>query len=282
VFKLDTAGMETVLYSFTGGTDGKWPVGVILGPAGTIYGCTQLGGSSFGGVVYRLDSTGKEKVLYNFTGLYSGPDGAAPLGVLVRDGAGNLYGTTSAGGGSKSCNGSGCGTVFRLDPTGKETILYSFTGGADGANPDAGLVLDQRGNLYGTTPKGGDLSCKTVLGGCGVVFKLDKFGKEIVLHTFTGGRDGAYPFFSGLIRGPGGNLFGTASEGGNLKCNPPSGCGTAFEVDPAGRLTVLHSFGGAGAASPYAGLTMDRNGNLYGTTYSGGPSGAGSVFKILP
>jgi uncharacterized repeat protein (TIGR03803 family) len=121
------------------------------------------------GAVFKLDKTGSETVLYSFVG---GRDGSSPLAGVVRDAAGNFYGTTYYGGGSR-CGGSGCGTMFKLDATGKETVLHRFTGATDGANPYGGLVQDAVGNLYGTTLSGGDLSCSTGDGpGCGVVFKL--------------------------------------------------------------------------------------------------------------
>lgn len=166
VFKLDAKGNETVLYNFTGET-GYAPNGPLLrDTAGNFYGTTVFGGTSSCdcGVVFKLDSSGHETVLYSFKG---GPDGARPAGGLVRDAAGNLYGTTTLGG-ATGCTG-GCGTVFKLDSGGNETVLYTFAGSTDGANPNGGIVMDRAGNLYGTTLDGGDLSCFL---GCGVVFKL--------------------------------------------------------------------------------------------------------------
>ena len=128
VFKVDTSGNETVLYSFTGGADGGYPLaGVIRDSAGNLYGTTNGGGASGAGVVFKVDTSGNETVLYSFTG---GADGGFPLWVvLARDSAGNLYGTTAGGGAS------GAGVVFKVDTSGNETVLYSFTGGADGGNP---------------------------------------------------------------------------------------------------------------------------------------------------
>ena len=173
VFKLDSAGQETVLYSFGGGTDGVGPwvgpqAGVIRDRAGNLYG-TAYGSSTFDccGTVFKLDPTGAETVLHRFTG---GMDGGSPQAGLIRDSAGDLYGTTSAGGISKPCIG-GCGVVFKLDPTGTETVLYSFTGRTDGANPQARVIRDSAGNLYGTTTHGG-LAGGCGGWGCGVVFKL--------------------------------------------------------------------------------------------------------------
>ena len=160
VFKLDTTGKETVLYTFTDAADGAQPfAGVIRDAAGNLYGTTQTGGTSGNGTVFKLNSAGKETVLYIFTGA---ADGAQPFAGVIRDAAGSLYGTTQHGGAF------GLGTVFKLYPTGKETVLYSFSGGADGSTPAAALVRDAAGNLYGTTVLGGDPTC-----GCGTVFRIE-------------------------------------------------------------------------------------------------------------
>src|SRR5215469_4800221 len=155
----------TVLYTFTGGTDGGGPQSnLIMDAAGNLYGTTAFGGSSpncsFGcGTVFKLDPSGNETVLHAFTGTPG--DGARPFGGLIMDAASNLYGTTQDFGGCDL----GCGIVFKLDPSGNETVLHTFTG-SDGANPSAGLIMDAAGNLYGTTPGGG------ASGGCGTVFKI--------------------------------------------------------------------------------------------------------------
>jgi uncharacterized repeat protein (TIGR03803 family) len=166
VFKLNTSGVETVLHTFRG-TDGAVPGGLIQDAAGNFYGTTGGGGAGFG-TVFKLDTQGVETVLYAFSG---GPDGGTPLGSAIIDSAGNLYGTTYAGGGTPCLDGQGCGVVFKLDPSGKETVLYSFTGEADGSSPEAGLVMDAAGNLYGTTTTGGAIS-NACPSGCGVVFKI--------------------------------------------------------------------------------------------------------------
>ncbi|HEV2382919.1 MAG TPA: choice-of-anchor tandem repeat GloVer-containing protein [Terriglobia bacterium] len=267
-----------VLHSFTGGTDGSGPVGdLIRDTAGNLYGTTESGGNancrSGCGTIFKLDIRG-ESVLYSFTGPYT--DGEGPQAGLVRDAAGNLYGTTAAGGNS------GLGTVFKVDATGKETVLYNFTGTPDGSDPVDGLVRDSVGNLYGTTYGGGDYVCQ-----CGTVFKIDPTGKETVLYSFIGGTDGANPGaglvhdasgketvlyrFNGSADGGGpqaslivdaaGDLYGTASYGGST----PS-CGTVFKVDGSGTQTVLYSFTcGTDGGAPSNGLVMDPAGNLYGT-----------------
>jgi uncharacterized repeat protein (TIGR03803 family) len=198
VFKVDTAGKETVLYSFTGGADGNYPYGgVIRDGVGNLYGTTLMGGGSGVGVVFKVDTTGKETVRYSFTG---GADGRFPQAGVIRDTAGNLYGTTVSGGAS------GVGAVFKVDTTGKETVLYSFTGGADGSYPYAGVIRDTAGNLYGTASHAGASSA-------GVVYKVDTAGNETVLYSFTGGTDGAAPY-AGVIRDGAGNLYGTTNRGG--------------------------------------------------------------------
>ena len=154
-------------------------------------------------------------------------------------------------------------------------MLYSFTGGADGANPQAGLIRDFRGNLYGTTISGGNRVCGAAPD-CGVVFKLSPTGEETVIYAFTGGADGGIPL-AGLIKDAKGNLYGTTSVGGDLKCS----CGTVFVIDTAGKERVLHSFtGGNDGSMPFAGLARDVEGNFYGTTFYGGPSNLGTVFKV--
>jgi uncharacterized repeat protein (TIGR03803 family) len=284
VFKLDKWGNQTVLYTFTGGADGAVPFGsLILDKTGNLYGTTFVGGdlsACYGcGVVFKLDKAGNETVLYSFMG---GADGAYPEASLIFDNAGNLYGTASGGGDLSACYGSGCGVVFKLDPSGKETVLYTFTGDADGAYPYAGLVLDKVGNLYSTTQNGGDLSACSGAG-CGVVFKLDKFGKETVLYSFTGGSDGAMNYFdgAGVIRDQAGNLYGVAYQGGDLSACGGAGCGVVFEVGPSGGETVLHTFtGGADGSGPEGTPILDAAGNLYGTTYGGGPLGFGTVYEL--
>jgi uncharacterized repeat protein (TIGR03803 family) len=155
--------------------------------------------------------------------------------------------------------------------------LYSFTGKADGANPQAGLVRNSAGVLYGVAYSGGDLSTCNGLG-CGVAFKLDRTGVETVLHRFTGKPDGANPKAS-LIRDSAGNLYGATEYGGD-PCLLLSGCGVVFKLDKAGE-TVLYRFKGTpDAANAIAGLVMDSTGNLYGTTRGGGTSGYGAVFRL--
>jgi uncharacterized repeat protein (TIGR03803 family) len=235
VLKWDESGKETVLYRFTGRSDGGNPNGALLrDAAGNLYGTTVAGGNqnfNYGsGVIFMLEPTGKETVLYDFNG---GTDGGSPNGNLIRDNEGNFYGTTGLGGDLSCDSGRGCGTVFKLDTSGKETVLYRFTVPPDGQYPDAGLALDAAGNLYGTTVLGGSAGgCSGY--GCGIAFKLDRAGKETVLHSFSGGSDGAVPY--GVVLDSAGNLYGAASYGGQrVQGYCPynyGGCGTVFRIVP--------------------------------------------------
>jgi uncharacterized repeat protein (TIGR03803 family) len=263
VFKLDTTGAYTVLYSFTGGADGSLPGPVIRDSAGNLYGTTSEGGAYGYGVVFKLDTTGAYTVLYSSTG---GADGAVPRRV-IRDSVGNLYGIAC-------CDGAyDHGVVFELKANGKYKLLHSFNG-ADGAGPN-GLLRDSAGTLYGTTSEGG--ASGNCNGGCGVVFKLDTTGAYAVLYTFTGGADGdGEDPNAGLVRDSAGNLYGTTFYGG--ACGP----GVVFKLDKTGAETLLHSFCGEpdDGSFPGAGLVRDSAGTLYGTTSQGGAYGVGVVFKI--
>ena len=255
VYMLDVTGHETVLYSFTGGADGLAPdLGVVRHSAGNLYGTTYAGGTGKAGVVFMLNAAGQETVLHSF----AGDDGKNPQGV-IRDSVGNLFGTTSGGGRRKS------GVVYKLDTSGKLRVLYQFTGGADGDYPDSGVVRDSLGNFYGTTAGGGT-------GKVGVVYMVDTGGNETVLHSFNW-TDGAAPY-SSVIRDPAGNLYGTTDTGGT------GYSGVVYKLDASGHETVLHAFADwKDGWGPLAGLIGDPEGNLYGTTYQGGP-GEGTVFKL--
>jgi uncharacterized repeat protein (TIGR03803 family) len=263
VFKLDSAGHETILHAFARRADGANPSpGLVEDASGNLYGTTQYGGRGDylhgNGTVFEVSAGGQEIVLYRFKG---GLDGASPLGGVVVDSSRNVYGTTWVGGLY------GYGTVFQVDRHGHENVLHSFAGGADGANPMGGLLLDGAGNLYGTTSAGGP-------SGFGTVFMVDAARNESVLYSFMGGADGAYPY-SNLIMSTTGNLYGTASQGGCL-----SGGGTVFELSGS-TLTPLYGFAGTtDGANPMGGLVMDAAGNLYGTAVQAATYGWGSVFEI--
>lgn len=263
-----------VLHTFTGGsvgsTDGGGPAArVIFGPNGTLYGSTTFGGNANGGVVYNLGPRSpfiKENILHSFTG---GNDGSRPSGDLLFDQTGNIYGTASFGGATFN------GVVFELTPSGSgftEDVLYTFTGGNDGALPSSGVISDAAGNLYGTAGSGGAF-------GFGTVFELTGSGPsrtEQTLYSFQDGSDGGSPS-GGLIFDALGNLYGTTSTGG------AGGGGTVFKLTPSGgsfTFTLLFSFTGSGG--PAATLTMDAAGNIYGTTTNDGAFGQGSVFKLTP
>lgn len=273
VFKLSPSGTETILYSFTGTNgDGKYPQGGLArDAAGNLYGATYGGGTSgaacdgYGcGTVFMVNRAGHETVLYSFSG---GVDGATPEAGVVRDSAGNLYGTTKLAGAYD------WGTVFMVDTSGTETVLHSFDGATgDGGDAVGGLILDSAGMLFGTTQGGGILNSHCIPGleiGCGTVFQVSTGGVETVLYKFTGYKDGNTPS-GNVAQDEAGNLYGTSQPQPT-----PVGYGTIFELDAAGKFTVLHTFtGGAGGADPFAGLIRDSAGNLYGTTYQGGGGGS--------
>jgi uncharacterized repeat protein (TIGR03803 family) len=267
VFKITPDGVETVLYSFVGGaTDGSNPSSALVrGSDGNFYGTTQNGGSiSNGGTVFRVTPSGVETTLYSFAGASS--DANQPSVALIQGSDGNFYGTTATGGTS------GNGTVFRVTPSGVETVLYSFTGGTnDASEPKAALIQGGDDNFYGTTVSGGT----SVLG---TVFKVTPAGVETVLHSFAGGStDGRSPT-AALIQGGDGNLYGTTDNGG------ASDQGTTFMITPAGIETMLYAFSG-GTTDGSGGLpklTQGSDGNLYGTSVGGGTSGNGTLFEITP
>jgi uncharacterized repeat protein (TIGR03803 family) len=271
VFKLNKNGKQTMLYKFpASGANGANPnVGLVADKAGNLYGITAFGGADNNGTVFKLTASGKETVLYSFTG---GKDGGIPNAFLIFDAAeDNLYGTTE-GGGDVSCtnvlNVTGCGVVFKVNKTtGKETVLYTFTGGKGGDIPIAALTIDAAGNLYGTAALGGALSCPSPYGpntGCGIVFKISKAtGKESVLHRFSGA-DGASPG-AALYRDKVGNLYSTTFYGGT------GNFGTVFKLDTSNKESVLYSFtGGTDGGFPDGALIPDASGNFYSTTNSGG------------
>ena len=256
-----------VIHSFTGGSDGGNPLdGFIADSAGNLYGTTNAGGASGYGVVFKITKSGVQSVLYSFVG---GTDGEFPEGGLIRDKVGNLYGTTTAGGGTENA-----GTVFMVSAAGVEQVLYTFPGGTNGATPQAGLAIDAEGNLYGTTTAGG-------ANGNGIVFKLTKKGTqwtETVLYTFGTGTDGAIPVAGVILRGT--SLYGTTSAGGAY------GYGTIFQLTRSGAAwteTIVHNFeDGDDGAVPYGGLIADKLGNLYGAATEGGSGGGGTIYELSP
>jgi uncharacterized repeat protein (TIGR03803 family) len=261
VFKISSNGTETILHAFSGGTtDGQFPLRrLVMDSAGNLYGTTALGGANDLGTVFKISAAGTETVLYSFAGKQQ------PSGGLIMDSAGNLYGTTAGGGANDD------GTVFKIGPNGTETVLHSFAGGTtDGARPEAGLIMDSAGNLYGTTLVAGANQA-------GTVFKIDlTTGTETVLYSFSDNTtDGADPQ-AALTMDSAGNLYGTTVDGG------AHSDGTVFKITGTGTETVLHSFAGGttDGAKPQAALIMDGAGDLFGTTQSGGTYNGGTVFMI--
>lgn len=259
LYQLSPSGTFNIFYSFTGfGSDAYPNSALIFDAQGNLYG-TTVGND---GEIFMLSPSGQETVLFSFPG---NTDAFEPQGGLVFDKAGNLYGSTIEGGGSNNA-----GTVFQLNPTtGVLTVLYALNGGADGGYP-LGVVLDKKGNIYGTTANGGNSKF-------GVVFKVTAAGKETVLHSFTpNGQDGFGPNGPLAIDSKG-NLYGTTTSGG------AKGAGTVFKITPSGKETILHSFsGGSDGVQPMAGVVLDAKGNIYGTTYLGGAFGLGTVYKVTP
>lgn len=232
-------------------------------------------------VVSAAAQTYSESILYNFG--TSSKDGINPWGGLIIDKAGNLYGTTLTGG-DLSCGAPlyvGCGTVFRVSPTGHEVILHTFRGGKDGANPVASLVQDSAGNIYGETLYGGTAHHQ------GAIFKITPAGVYSIVHTFKGAPgDGQNPWGS-LMLDASGNIYGTASLGGNSgaqACNPKGGvpgCGVVFKISPSGTETILYNFqGGTDGGFPMGNVVFDAAGNLYGAASSFGQNRLGVLFKV--
>jgi uncharacterized repeat protein (TIGR03803 family) len=282
VFRIAPDGTETVLHLFCGlqnCADGSDPYSAMVRDgAGNLYGTTYSGGShDSAGTVFRLTSGGTYTVLHNFCSATACSDGYSPVGDLIRDGSGNLYGTTYIGG---AHNG---GVVFKLAPDGTETVLHSFcslTNCADGNELYGGVTLDSSGNLYGETFIGG-------ADNAGVIFKLAPDGTETVLHNFcslANCADGGFPQDSMILDRSTGDLYGTTEFGGSggLVCDAASSCGVVFEISPNGAETVLHSFDNADGGNPLGSLFKDRAGNIYGTTFSGGKNNYGVVFKLSP
>jgi uncharacterized repeat protein (TIGR03803 family) len=254
-----------------------------LGPAGSLiqdregnlYGTTNEGGTPERGgcrhgcgAVFKLDATGKNKVLYAFTG---GGDGGHPEANLIRDAEGNLYGTT-ADGGDLACDANGyypgCGVVFRVNKDGNQTVLHAFSGSRDGAYPNGGLIRDKAENLYGVTSQGGAL-------GSGMIFKLNRTGKETALYAFSGATDGGGPN-GPLLRDAAGNLYGTTGSGGDPSCN----CGVAFKLDTSGHETILYTFTTLDVGHPVGGLIRDPSGNYYSATSANWNCECGTVFEL--
>jgi len=264
VFKITPAGVLTTLYSFCvqkNCPDGAFPeASLVQAPNRDFYGTTEGGGKHFQGSIFKMTSSGELTTLHNFAG--GATDGAFPAAGLAQY-RGDYYGTTVNGGANNA------GTVFKITPAGKFTVLYSFCVCADGTNPFAGLV-QVAGNFYGTTVGGGTNFA-------GTVFEITPEGALTTLHSFTD-TDGYFPYAGLLFAND--NFYGTTQQGG------AQGIGTVFQMSLDGQLTTLYSFCSqadcADGYFPFAGLTQGANGNLYGTTLLGGTYGDGTIFEITP
>ena len=282
---VEVGGLYSTL-DVTGGI-GTFPYGI--NNAGQIVGYYYDSSGYEHGFLYIPSTPGTFTVLHNFSG---GGDGAAPYAGLTIDAAGNLYGTTSAG-------GNGYGEVFKLSPTHGSwplTPLYRFTGGSDGATPVARIVFGPNGSLYGTTNAGGGSGTCTSPAGCGTVFNLQPTPTrpptpltpwiETVLYRFQGGTDGAYPGYGDLVFDSSGAMYNTASQGGTFSCPNHLGCGAVYKLTPSGRnwtQSVIYNFtGGSDGAFPLDGMVFDQAGNLDLTAWEGGIDNGGTVVQLTP
>ena len=259
VFRITTNGTLTTLLSFNGNNGAIPYAGLYLGKDGYFYGTAYTGGTYSDGTIFRITTGGALTLLTTF----NGNNGMYPVAGLVQGSDGNFYGTALEGGAY------GYGTVFRMTTSGALTTLVAFNY-TDGADPSPVLVQGSDGNFYGTTETGGTKS------GLGTIFKVTPSGTLTSLYSFSGGNDGAVPI-AGLVQGVDGSFYGTTYEGGAY------GSGTLFKITAAGAFTVLYAFtGGSDGAYPWGGLVQATDGNLYGTTQSGGTYGFGTVFQIAP
>ena len=282
VFKITPEGTLTTQYNFcskTNCTAGALPyAGLIQDTNGILYGTTVSGVEDERGTAFKITLGGTLTTLYDFCSQSGCTDGSDPFAGLVQASNGNLYGVTVFGGKNSY------GSIFELTLAGKLTTLYSFcpaSGCTDGAEPYAALVQASNGKFYGTTQTGGaNKNSACAVEGCGTVFEFSGSGAPTTLYSFcakSGCADGQSPN-GALIIGTDGNLYGTTLAGGNS-----SNDGTVFKITTTGKLTTLHSFcpetGCADGEVPFAGLVQATDGNLYGTTVSGG-LGQGTIFKI--
>ncbi len=271
VFKISSEGDFAILYNFNYAEGGDPWAGLVQGTDGNFYG-TSSGGLNGVGTVFKITPTGLLTILHNF----NGDDGAYPEAGLVQATDGNFYGTTYAGGPGSN------GTVFKMTPTGTLTTLHGFSY-LDGYYPEAGLVQGTDGNFYGTTIYGG-------VSNSGTVFKITPAGTLTTLYSFCAQdfcADGTVPE-AGLVEATDGNFYGTTAYGGANQSCSGGGCGTVFQITPAGKLTTLYSFNGSDGSQPEAGLVQATDGSFYGTTSQGGSGnncygydGCGTVFHLL-
>ncbi len=289
---ISNASTFKVIYSFgaNGASDAAEPyAGLSMDKAGNLYGTTPVGGTSDTGTVFELIPSGtgtwKEKILHSFT---NGADGGYPYAGVIFDAEGNIYGVTQQGGiASSNCGGGSCGVVFELVKANdwQETVLYSFTGNADGSGPASPLLLDSAGNIYGVASGGGSfVACYF---GCGVAFELEKSSgwTEKVLHTFAFTGDGTYPDSALIFDGT--DLLGTTISGGVGPCCTGYDGGTIYQLSPNSDGTwnesILYTFcakSNCADGNLVSGNVALNNGNMYGVT-SGGGTGGGVLYERL-
>jgi uncharacterized repeat protein (TIGR03803 family) len=279
VFKVTSAGKFSVIHLFRKwGADGRNPGSLLsMDAAGNLYGTTWGGGGAWGeGAAYKIWASGKETVMFRAT---STAEWDVPEGIAAAA-DGNFYGTTLIDGeGGCWFGSSGCGEIYKLSSRWALTKIHAFTGGSDGGEPYAGVIVDAAGNLYGTAHYGGQGTCYGV--GCGTVFKVDALGNFSTLKEFEG-FDGGLPGSGNLLMDAAGNLYGATNIGGSSTvCY--QGCGVVFMMSPQSdgswSYSVLYNFDGVSALNPNGGLVMDAAGNLYGT--AGGGVG-GVIFELSP
>ncbi|MBV9990911.1 MAG: hypothetical protein JOZ72_06415 [Alphaproteobacteria bacterium] len=287
VFKLTPDGTKTVLHTFDS-ADGAAPSGMTIADDGTLYGTTEAGSGGFGSI-FKIAPDGQFSTVFWFPGKMAHhqlevPDGWKPDGGVIVGHDGNLYGTASYGGINNHCGEGGCGTVFKVTPSGEFTLLHAFGGeDADGCHPYSGVVQDAQGFLYGTTNGCGHINL-------GTVYKTDPAtGATTTLHSFLDPSDGNGP--SGPVTlDEAGNVYGLTAQGGG-NCNGGVGCGTIYKIAPDGTETLIYVFKSFYQGyNPMGPLYRDHRGNLYGVTYFGGPSskfscislGCGTAFKLKP
>ena len=265
IFKMTPSGGVSVLHTFANGQDGGAPKSPpVEGTDGNFYGTTNTGGANGWGTVYQVTSSGGFKTIYSFV---SFADGADPWAPLVQGADGSFYAATFEGGSS------GQGVFFKITTSGQFTSITNFSGIGGVIGP---LVQAGDGNFYGTSSLGGSAAL-------GTVFKITPGGAVTVLHNFTGTPDGSTPN-AGLVLANDGNFYGVTSAGGN-STNCQSGCGTIFQMTPAGKVTILHNFDHLGGFLPNVTLLQHTNGIFYGDTVEGGTSttctaGCGVFFSL--
>src|SRR5579872_1372191 len=260
IFQFVPGGTGNTIYSFTNGADGSNPeCSLSQATDGFLYGTARFGGASSNGTIYRVSTNGAFQLLYTFT---NGLDGANPRSGLLLASDGNFYGTAINGGSKAS------GTIFRVTTNGTLTVMHSFTGGNDGANPHTSLIQGKDGGLYGTTFTAGS-------GGSGTVFRMTLNAVFSSHYSFTGGTDGATPDGT-LCQGSDGFIYGTTIGGGTADW------GTVFKIATNGTtITTLYSFtNGTDGAEPLAGLLQTPNGLLYGSTEFGALYSDGGLYII--